>query len=195
VGNEPNHVARYEGWGPDDADAEAFNTWFIEVYDLLKAAHPWAELGFPALATPNSYHRDHAWLELTRPAIDKADWLGVHCYWQTPPDEPTGMLAAERGLCFTYYHEQFPDKPLELTEFDNENVIWDMAPLSAEALAAEVVTYYQTLYQYPYLRSASSFIMSSPDRRWDYFAWRSEDGQVRPVVEAVGAMPRPPFRP
>jgi hypothetical protein len=193
VGNEPNHFQRYEGWGPEDADAGDFNAWFLEVYELLKAAHPWAELGFPALGTPDSVHRDRAWLEINRPAIEQADWLGVHCYWQTRPDQTSTMLSPERGLCFTYYHDRFPDKPLELTEFDNDNVIWEIPPLSAEALAAEYTAYYQELFKYPYLRSASSYIMSSPDPRWNYFAWRTEDGLFKPVVTAIADMPRPPF--
>jgi hypothetical protein len=103
------------------------------------------------------------------------------------------MLSPERGLCFTYYHDRFPDKPLELTEFDNDNIIWDIPPLSAEALAAEYTAYYQELFKYPYLRSASSYIMSSPDPRWNYFAWRTEDGLFKPVVTAIADMPRPPF--
>jgi len=190
IGNEPNHVHRYEGWGSEDADAEDFNAWFLAVYDLLKTAHPWAELGYPALATPNSYHRDRAWLDLTREAIEQADWLGVHCYWQTYPDGTSTMFDEERGLCFKYYHELFPNKPLEITEFDNDNIIWDVAPLSAEAIAQEYVTYYQELYKYPYIRSASSFIMSSPDPRWDYFAWRTEADGFKMVVSEVANMPR-----
>jgi hypothetical protein len=188
IGNEPNHFRGYEGWGPEAEDAEDFNRWFLEVYDLLKAAHPWAELGFPALGTPDSVHHDRLWLTLNREAIERADWLGVHCYWQTYPDGTTTMFDPERGLCFSYYHELFPDKPLELTEFDNDNVIWDIPPLSEEALAAEIVTYYQALYGYPYLRSASSFILSSPNPAWAYFTWRSEDGDFKPVVAAVRDM-------
>jgi hypothetical protein len=191
VGNEPNHFKGYEGWGPTEADAASFNDWFMEVYRLLKQAQPWAELGFPALGTPDAVHGHKAWLEQNREAIEQADWVGVHCYWQTYPDGRTTMFDAERGLCFQYYHQQFPDKPLELTEFDNDNVIWDIPPLSPEALAEESVTYYQALFNYPYLRSASSFILSSPDRQWDYFAWRSEDGLIKPVVQEVGQMPRP----
>ena len=193
VGNEPNHVHRYEGWGPEDADAENFNIWFLEVYELLKQAHPWAELGYPALGTPNSFHRDRAWLEITRQAVNRADWLGVHCYWQTQPDKSNTMFEAERGMCFKYYHQLFPDKALEITEFDNDNVVWDIPPLSAEEIAQEYVTYYQELFKYPYIRSASSFIMSSPDRQWEYFAWRTEDGYIKPVVAEISNMPRPPL--
>jgi hypothetical protein len=193
VGNEPNHFRRYEGWGPTDADAQNFNAWFLEVYGLLKTAHPWAELGYPALATPDSYHRDRAWLALTREAVERADWLGVHCYWQSPPDKPNTMFDEAHGLCFKYYHDLFPDKPLELTEFDNDNVVWDIPPLTPEQIAQEYVVYYQELYKYPYIRSASSFILSSPDTQWDYFAWRTDAGGFKPVVAAVADMARPPL--
>ncbi len=193
VGNEPNHFQRYEGWGAEDADAENFNTWFLEVYDLLKTAHPWAELGYPALATPDSYHRDQAWLVITREAINRADWLGVHCYWQAPPNETSTMFEADRGLCFKYYHELFPDKLLEITEFDNDNPIWDVAPNSAPEIAQQYETYYQELFKYPYLRSASSFIISSPDRRWEYFVWRTEEGTFKPIVSQIATMARPPL--
>ncbi len=77
IANEPNHVQRYEGWGPDGADARDFNQWFLETYRLLKQACPWASLGFPGLAIPDFAHRDRAWLEICRPAIERADWLGT----------------------------------------------------------------------------------------------------------------------
>ena len=92
VHNEPNHNARYEGWGPSDEQAQDFNLWFLEVYDRLKGAHPWASLGFPGLAVGDADHREGAWLRICRPAIERADWLGVHCYWQTQPDGSGGLL-------------------------------------------------------------------------------------------------------
>ena len=58
--NEPNHLHRYEGWCKEDADAEDFNRWFLEAYQLLKSAHPWALIGFPGLAVPDGAHRDRA---------------------------------------------------------------------------------------------------------------------------------------
>jgi hypothetical protein len=40
----------------------------------------------------------------------------------------------------------------------------DIGLLIAEALAAEYVTYYQELFNHTYLRSAGSFIKSSPEK-------------------------------
>ena len=191
IGNEPNHFRRIEGWGPEKADAESFKVWFIETYDLLKRLHPWAELGFPALGTPDSVHSDRAWLIINQEAIERADWLGVHCYWQTNPDGSNTMFDEDHGLCFKYYHAQFPNKPIELTEFDNDNIFYNLPFTAEETIAQEQVAYFQELYKYPYLRSASSYIMSSPDSSWDYFVWRTEDGRFKPVVAAIGDMPRP----
>jgi hypothetical protein len=80
-----------------------------------------------------------------------------------------------------------------MTEFDNDNVVWDIPPLTPEQIAEEYVTYYRELFKYPYIRSASAFIMSSPDAQWDYFAWRTDAGGLRPVVAGVADMARPPL--
>ena len=79
IHNEPNHAHRYEGWGNTDDDARSFNTWFMDVYTRLKQIHPWASFGFPGLALPDPLHRDKAWLQICRQAIERADWLGCHC--------------------------------------------------------------------------------------------------------------------
>ena len=36
IHNEPNHLERKEGWGPEEEDAKDFNLWFQRVYRLLK---------------------------------------------------------------------------------------------------------------------------------------------------------------
>ncbi len=193
IANEPNHVQRYEGWGPDDADAADFNQWFLEVYRLLKEACPWASLGFPGLAIPDFAHRDRAWLQICRPAIERADWLGVHCYWQTPPDRPSVMMDENFGLTFKYYHAQFPDKTLEILECGNSNGQNPQWPISEDDIAREYVTWLQEVFNYPYINSASFFLLSSPDRaNWEFFAWRTENNFVKPVARAVAAMNRPP---
>lgn len=196
IANEPNHVQRYEGWGPDDADARDFNQWFLEVYALLKQACPWAGLGFPGLAIPDFAHRDRAWLEICRPAVQRADWLGVHCYWQTPPDRPSVMLDDHFGLTFKYYHALYPDKTLEILECGNSNIHNPQWPISEDDIAREYVAWLQEVFTYPYINSASFFLLSSPDRAsWDFFAWRTESNFVKPVAHAIASMHRPPRQP
>ncbi len=189
IHNEPNHQQRFEGWGQEDYHAQDFNAWFLQVYDLLKSACSWAQLGFPGLAVP---HRDLEWVEICRPAVERADWLGVHCYWQTPPGQEHNHLADTWGLRFKYYHQLFPQKILEITECGNSNIQADPPiPISENALAEQYAAYYQELFKYPYLNSASFFLLSSQDPSWDFFAWRTESGRIKPVVQKTGQMSRP----
>ena len=187
VHNEPNHLHGIEGWGQEDHYAHDFNAWFLQVYDRLKQACPWASLGFPGLAIP---HRDLEWIEICRPSVEKADWLGVHCYWQNPTLTEGNHLDDFWGLRFKSYHEKFPDKLIEITEFGNSNGQSGF-PVDADQIAREYVEYYQELFEYPYLLSASAFIMSAPQQEWQIFVWRKEKGSFLPVVAAVRDMPRP----
>lgn len=189
VHNEPNHLQGIEGWGQEDHHARDFNTWFPEVYDRLKQACPWAALGFPGLAIP---HRDLEWVEICRPAVERADWLAVHCYWQNPTFTENNHLDDFWGLRFKHYHEKFPNKTIEITEFGNSNG-QSGYPVDPHKIAQEYTEYYQELFKYPYLFSASAFIMSAPQAEWQIFVWRHENGQFLPVVAAVRDMPRPPL--
>lgn len=190
VHNEPNHRDRIEGWGPNDEDAQSFNEWFLKVYDLLKAACPWASLGFPGLAIPTFIHRDRAWLRICKPAIERADWLGVHCYWQTPPDRPSVIFDPQFGLTYKYYHKQYPDKVLEVLECGNSNVQSGWA-IPDDVVAQEYVKWLQELFQNDYVNSASFFLLSSPDPQWAFFSWRTEHDYKKPVVHQVRQMHRP----
>ncbi len=187
IHNEPNHMDRIEGWGDSDADAQNFNTWFLRTAATLKSQCPWAQLGFPGLAIP---HRDLEWLEQCRPAVEQADWLGVHCYWQTPATELHNHLSDFWGLRFKYYHQKFPNKVIELTEVGNAN-IQNGLPVSEADYAKEAAEYYAECFRYPYLNSASFFILSSPAREWDDFTWRGEDERLHNVVWTVRDMQRP----
>jgi N-acetyl-anhydromuramyl-L-alanine amidase AmpD len=187
IHNEPNHLHRYEGWGQEDADARDFNQWYQRVFKLLKERCPWALLGFPGLAIP---HRDLEWVEICRPSVEMSDFLGVHCYWQTTPEQPRNHLVDFWGLRFKYYHEKFPAKIIDLLEVGNSNAQSGL-PIKDEDIARQYVEYFRELFKYPYLNSASPFIMSSPDPTWDSFAWRKVSGEVKPVVAALGRMARP----
>lgn len=186
VHNEPNHVAGIEGWGQEDSHAVGFNSWFLGVYDQLRQACPWASLGFPGLAIP---HRDLEWITICQEAVNHADWLGVHCYWQNPTTNDANHMSDFWGLRFKHYHGKFPNKDIHVTEFGNSNTQSGL-PVDHERIAKEYVAYYGELYEYPYLKSANAFIMSAPQREWGDFCWRDESGRFRPVVAAVGNMPR-----
>jgi hypothetical protein len=181
IHNEPNHATGLEGWGPTDAHARDFRSWYLQVLQALKRACPWARFGFPGLAL-NHPHRDLEWLDICRDAVRSSDWLGCHCYWQHG-----NMLSDDWGLRFKLYHERFPNETIEITEFGNST-----PHLPADDMARQYVAYYRALNHYFYLGSASAFIGSSPDPTWAPFAWIKEGGEMLPVVQAVGAMERKP---
>ncbi len=190
IHNEPNHKSGLEGWGNTDDDARDFLQWYTEVLQRLRQVAPWAEFGFPGLAVGDADHRDRAWLQICRPAVEASDWLGVHCYWQYG-----NMRAPEWGLRFRIFHDMFPDKPIEITEFgDSTNHRYSppyFVPVKNDnEIAQEYKEYYTLLQDYPYVRSASAFILSSWDQKWRAFVWRLETGQLLPVVHAVAQVPR-----
>jgi hypothetical protein len=194
IHNEPNHAAGIEGWGPTKEHAEDFNRWFLEVYSLLKEACPWASLGFPGLAIPNHLHKDRIWLEACREAIQRADWLGVHSYWQTPtPNQKDQMKDDRLGWTYRYYHNKFPNKILDILECGNSNIHTPGYHTSEEAIAQEYVEWLNEIFKVNYVNSASFFILSSPDPQWDFFAWRTEHNHKKQAVHRVGTMHRPPL--
>lgn len=181
VHNEPNHPQGYEGWGISNEHAESFNAWFYEVCDRLRDKYPWIKLGFPGLAIP---HRDLEWLDICRPSIERADWLGCHAYWQTVPGEEDNHLSPDWGLRFIYYHGKYPGKDIHITEVGNSS-----DPAVSEALLLRQVEEYQAkCAEFNYLHSISFFIMSSPDPAWAGFAWRTEGGRFKPVVSMRDAV-------
>jgi N-acetyl-anhydromuramyl-L-alanine amidase AmpD len=184
IHNEPNHVEGIEGWGASDQDARNFCSWYMQVLTVLRQQCPWAKFGFPGLAMPDFLHHDLAWLDICRDAVEASDWLGCHCYWQYG-----NMLRDKWGLLFKLYHERFPDKPIEITEFGNST---PPKELPREEMARQYTRFYKELNQYPYLGSASSFIASSPDPAWVPFVWMKEGGERLPIVTAVRNMDRTP---
>ncbi len=184
IQNEPNHQSGLEGWGATAADARNFLAWYTQVLTALRQQCPWAKFGFPGLAVPAFLHNDLEWLDICKPAIRASDWLGCHCYWQYD-----NMMKKDWGLRFQIYHERFPHKRIEITEFGNSTPPND---LPRQEMAKQYVRYYTELNQYPYLGSASCFIASSPDPDWAPFVWVKEGGERMPVVPAVRDMARKP---
>ena len=182
IHNEPNHESGDEGWGASLDDARDFSRWFLEVFRLLKATCPWAQLGFPGLALHHgSWRGDLDWLNVCAESVRKADWLGVHCYWQQE-----NSLSFDWGLWFIEYHNLFPDKMLELTEFGNST-----KNVGRDVLARHYATYYDVVQRYGlYLRSAAAFLATSPDPTWTDFCWGNpQNNQCYDVVSAVGRLP------
>lgn len=189
IHNEPNHLQGIEGWGQDVHHANDFNGWFLEVYGRLKTAFLDLEFGFPGLAIP---HRDLAWLEVCQAAIEVADFVGIHCYWQNPTLVETNHLDDFWGLRFQEYLARYPDKPFEITEYGNSNVHGNF-PIDWSVIGREYVAWHGEVFRHPRIEATHGFILSAPQAEWDGFAWVSESRGPRAVVAQLGAMERPPL--
>lgn len=193
IHNEPNHNTGLEGWGDSQEDALSFQNWYKQTFAILRERHPWALLGYPGLAVP---HNDLEWLDWNREAIEMSDWLGAHIYWQTPPGHEGNYQSEFWALRFKKYHEKFPHKLIEITEFGNSNGQSPPLTLSREEQRLQYEWWMKKILEFPYLGSAHGFIATSPDPRWvqEGFAW-GDDGGVFPVVSAIGAIVRAARRP
>lgn len=190
VHNESNHAGKIEGWGSTDADAHSFGLWFMYVSYYLKQRYPQIKIGFPGLAMPDFIHRDLQWLHhpTIKLAIDwSADWLGCHCYWQTPDEaNKNNHLSDNWGLQFKKYHELYPAKDIHILEAGNSNHQNGYA-LSEDEMSRQLVEWYREIGKWSYVKSANPFIASSPDSYWSGFAWREGD-RLKKVVYDVGSI-------
>ncbi len=126
--------------GPDE-----FAEWFSRVTDELRKIHGDIFLGFPGLAPratdfadfgdglirvngqPLNWNTDE-WLSVSMPVIDeKADWIGVHVYWQFEGSGLFGMENLDAGSIWKRYQARFPNKMLMITEFSNNGDQVDLA--------------------------------------------------------------------
>ena len=198
IHNEPNHVDRIEGWGATDDDARDFNQWYLTVLAALRGRFPWAKFIFPGLAVPDGGHRTNAWLNICRPAILASDAVGVHCYWQSPPDGGSVMMADHSGLIFKKYHELFPDKVLHILECGNSNGQHPGWPTDEKLYAEEYACWLEEVFKYPYIASTAFFMLSSPGDKWNQegFTWRSRNNGIKhALVHRIANLPRPELKP
>lgn len=193
IHNEPNHPSGLEGWGTSHSDALAFQTWYKQTFSILRAHHKWALFGYPGLAIP---HNDLEWLDWNREAIEMSDWLGMHCYWQTPPGLENNFMSDFWGLRFKAYHQKHPNKLIEITEFANSNGQNPSLSLSRNEQRRQYESWLRQTARFPYIGSAHSFIATSPDPRWEKegFTWGNAKGPFE-VALAVGAIQRSTPRP
>jgi hypothetical protein len=178
VHNEVNLVA--EGLGLSWRDGRGFADWFLDVVGRLKAQFPQAKFGWPGLSPGPGVEgiRYEAWsfMEGARAAIQQADWMACHCYWQNEEQ----MLSKQHGQGYKAYRERWPDKLLFITEFSNNSPHVDMA-----TKGRQYVKYYQSLRDQPGVGAAFSFVLSA-SADFPYEVWRYEDGRPTPIPALVG---------
>ncbi len=193
IHNEPNHPSGLEGWGISHSDALAFQAWYKQTLSIFRQHHKWALFGYPGLAIP---HNDLEWLDWNREAIEMSDWLGMHCYWQTPPGVENNFMSDFWGQRFKAYHQKHPNKLIEITEFGNSNGQSSSLSLPRQEQRRQYEWWLRQTANFPYLGSAHSFLATSPDPRWERegFTWGNNNGPFE-VASAVGAIQRVPRRP
>jgi hypothetical protein len=102
-----------EGWGTVWRNGAEFANWYLQVAAAYRTAFHGCRIGFPALspgeAIPNRRAEEGQFLLEARTAINDADWIGVHYYWQLPDGSDIDPPA-------TQWRTWFGTKPIIATE-------------------------------------------------------------------------------
>ncbi len=181
VHNEPNLVP--EGQGRTWTNGREFADWFLRVKGALLPKFPDAKFGWPGLSPGPTilgirYNEDQ-FLRDAGKIVGQADFICCHCYWQNAAEQNTRI----GGLNYQKYREQYPDKPLFITEFSNPNPNEAMA-----AKGQQYQRYYQNLRNVPGLAAAFSFVVSA-SADFPHEVWRLENQQLTAIPGLVGQRP------
>ena len=180
VHNEPNLTI--EGWGKSWRDGSEFAQFFLDVIEILKQRFPEALWGFPGCSPGHAVagQRMEMWsfIEGAQHAIEHADWIGVHCYWQGSNDG--AVLTPETGLLYQAFRDRWPSKLMFITEFSNSDRNVDKA-----TKGRQYVKYYDHLRQQAGVGAAFSFVASASSF-FEHEAWRSENGSQSEIPGAIG---------
>ena len=165
IHNEPN--LRVEGWQNSWKDGAEFATWWLMVRDALRAECPNALWGFPGLS-PGWNIQDVRtaaipFMEEANAAVAAADWIGVHCYWQTPD-----MMHSLDGGNF-YKRIPHHNVPMLITEFSNPS-----PDVSKTLKAKQYCEYVAGLED---IKAAFSFIASASSG-FDHETWTMDMARI-----------------
>ncbi len=145
VANEPNLYdgagGSHEGLGICWENGREFATWWLDAAAYLRERMPEAKLGFPACspgwAVPNFRYDPERFMVEAAEAVQAADWIAQHVYWQGDQVEQA-IVEAES------FARKYPHKTVIITEFSNP------APyISAEWRAAQYVDFYARAKRLP----------------------------------------------
>ena len=176
IHTEPNHPNEGMGWNWNSG-AE-FGQWFVQVMDILRQRFPDVKYGFPGLS-PQPNVPD--FLDGATPFIARADWVGIHCYWQTLDQPPYPMIADNAGMYWRGFRSRFPSKLLMITEFSNNSAGVDPAEKGRQ-----YARYFQLLRNEPNMGAAFAFALNWPGQDGNHEGWIYE-GQVTTIPSVLGA--------
>ncbi len=177
VHNEPNHPNEGMGWNWNSG-AE-FGAWFAQTADILRQRFPEVKFGFPGLS-PQPNVPD--FLDGATPYIARADWVGIHCYWQTVDQPPYPMVADNAGMYWRGFRTRYPGKLLMITEFSNNS-----AGVDSGEKGRQYARYFQTLRNEPGLGAAFAFALNWPGQDANHEGWLFE-GQTTLIPSTLGAL-------
>jgi hypothetical protein len=182
VHNEPN--LPQEGLGVSWADGAEFGAWFSQAVHLLRAKMPDARLGYPGLSPQEVNHPTFPFLDGSTQAINaRADWIGVHCYWQSDGNGHWQMRSDDfGGMFWRRVARRFPDKLLMITEFSCNNK--DVAYADKGRMYGD---YYRLLRHEPNVGAAFSFALNWPGQDDNREGWVF-NGSVTPIPGTVRAL-------
>lgn len=181
IHNEPNLTL--EGLRSSWSDGVSFAAWWASVRNYLRAIHPGLLLGWPGISPgPQSDIRmdENKFLDGAGPVPSKADWIGVHCYWQ----QPAQVFDRQGGGNYLNYQDRYPGKEIYITEFAMTD-----PSVASPIKGNSYVKYYQGLVG---IKAAFSFVSSSPSDGQGHLTyagqtWANEDRSLTEIPGIVGA--------
>lgn len=198
IHDEPNRVDR--GLTVSWQDGVAFAAWFDGVVRCLHRRYGYElRIGFPALYDRERPHPDadvmdtraaahdhEGFLRMCEPALESADWVGVHLYWRVPEE----LRAPKGALSFLHtYLDRYPACDVLVTEFANVNP--DVSPRERGGQYVELLT---LLAQYERVLGVCGFPLRSSDPRHRYMEWVAAGDAAQGVVDELAERPGLPDR-
>ncbi len=177
IHNEPNLESEGMGW--NWTSGAEFAVWLAQVIAILHQRLPGSLLGFPGLSPQANVP---AFLDGAALAVNRCDWVGVHCYWQSSDGGPFPMTGVNAGMYWRIFRDRFPDKLLLITEFSNNSANVDPAEKGRQ-----YARYYQLLRHQPNLGAAFAFALSWPGQDVNREGWEI-DGKVTAIPGTLGSL-------
>jgi murein DD-endopeptidase MepM/ murein hydrolase activator NlpD len=163
-------------------NGKEFADWYLAVTDMLRSKFPAAQFGFPALSPGAAIagHRAEMWhfLQQADRAVQQADWVAVHAYWQGDNDS----FDPQKGCIFQEYRKLYPQKLLFITEFANINIKTDRA-----TKAYQYRDYYHRLRNEPGLGAAFCHVLAADSSYLNQSeTWHLQDGSLSAIPSVLG---------
>ncbi len=182
VHNEPN--LEIEGMNWNWANGAAFGDWLTQVLNILRPKFPEAKWGYPGLSPqPNT----DAFLDGSAAAANACDWIGAHCYWQQPPNQPPFPMNGDNAGFYwrAKFKPRFPNKMLMITEFSNNS-----PAVSASDKGSHYADYIKLLRTEPNIGAAFGFALSWPGQDRNKEGWEGSGipGTFLARANSVGAL-------